>query len=46
MVEPEEIAITRQRHAENVSAATDMHATIEELLKAALFMRSDLRLYS
>jgi hypothetical protein len=28
MVEPEEIAITRQRHTKHMSAATDTHATV------------------
>jgi hypothetical protein len=37
MVEPEEIAITRQRHAENVPTATDTHGAAEKLLKAAFY---------
>jgi hypothetical protein len=31
---------TRQRLSENVTAATNTHATIEELLNASFFMRS------
>jgi hypothetical protein len=45
-VEPEETAVTRQRFVKHVSAATDMRATIEELLETLFSMRSVLRLHS
>jgi hypothetical protein len=39
-VEPEETSITRQRLGEQVSAATDTQATIEELLRTMFHIRS------
>jgi hypothetical protein len=45
-VEPEEMAVARQWLDKHVSAATDMHATIEELLETMFSMQSILRLYS
>jgi hypothetical protein len=39
-VQPEEIAIVRQRHVKQVSTATDTHTTTDELLEAGFSMRS------
>jgi hypothetical protein len=39
-----DVAIARQRHTKHMSAAADMHATIE-LLEVVFFTQSMLRLY-
>jgi hypothetical protein len=43
---PEETASARQRFNKHVSAATDMHATIGELLETMSSMWSSPKLYS
>jgi ribosome-interacting GTPase 1 len=45
-VEPEETAIAMKRLDKHVSAAMDMDAMIQELLKMMFSMQSMLRLYS
>jgi hypothetical protein len=45
-VEPEKTAVARGRLGKEFSAATDMHATIEELLEAVFSIRSVQRLYT
>jgi hypothetical protein len=42
----EETAVARQLFDKHISAATDKHATIEELWKAAYCIRSDQRLHN
>jgi hypothetical protein len=46
MLESEETDVSRQQLDKNVPAATDTHATIEELLEAVFPMWSVTRLYS
>jgi hypothetical protein len=38
IVKPEETAVARQRLCKHVSAATDTHVTIEEILEAMFYM--------
>jgi hypothetical protein len=46
IVEKEEAAIARQRSVKQVSAATNQHLPIEEVLEAVFCMQSTPRLYS
>jgi hypothetical protein len=43
-MEQEKVAVVRQRQGKHVSAATNQHATIEELLEVVFSMRSAPRL--
>jgi hypothetical protein len=45
-VEREEKAVDRQRSHKHISAATNKHATIQELLEAVFSLRSDQRLHN
>jgi hypothetical protein len=45
-VEPEKTSIARQWLGKQIQAATDMHATIEELLEMAFYMWPMLKLYN
>jgi hypothetical protein len=46
IVEPEDMALARQRLDKHLSETTDTHATIEDLLEAVVPLRSVPRLYS
>jgi hypothetical protein len=46
MMEPKVTAIPMQWHAKNLPARMDLHATIEELLKAVFSMWPMLRLHN
>jgi hypothetical protein len=44
--EPEEVTVARQQRSKHAPTATDMHATIEELLEGVFSVQSILRLYN
>jgi hypothetical protein len=45
IADPETTSIARQQHGKHVSAVTNNHATIEELLEVVISMWFVLRLY-